>query len=914
MRFSLAAGTLSGVVLCLATTAFPQVNVITYHNDNCRTGANTNETILTPANVNTNTFGLLFSQPLDGFVYAQPLYVSGVNIPGSGVHNVVFVATEHNSIYAFDADSNSGPNSGLLWRANLGPAASAPNFDFGTAFGLYLDIGPEVGILSTPVIDLGTGTIYAEALTHEGGSYIHRMHALNITNGVEKPFSPVVVKASVPGIGVDNVNGTVTFNPLQENQRPALTLAGGVVYAAYASYGDTPPYHGWVIGFDAGTLQEKTNFVFNTTPNSALPVDGPAGEGGIWMSGCGLSVDAQTNLYVVIGNGVFDANIPGGTEYGDTVVKLSTTNGLSVADWFTPWDQETLAENDFDLGSGGAVLLPDSVGSTAHHHLVATCGKEGTIYLLDCDGMGHYQPASNSQIVQELPGVNSGMWGTLAYFNEMLFFQGQNNYMASVSIEGGKVLPGANSISTTAFGYPGATPSISANGTADAIVWALETDGYSYFGVSQPEILRAYDAYDLATELYDSAQAGGRDQAGPTVKFSVPTIANGKVFVAGQYSLAVYGLGTFIDAPVITPVAREFTNSVTVTISEVTPGARVYYTLDGSAPGTNSQLYTGPFTLTGSTPVKAVAIKSGAVPSRVTTTAYGTVASPFRDAMLAAHPAAYWRFSEMSGPTAFDYVGHFDASYGVASVSGATGPRFPTYPGFTFANHAVQTGGSQSWVTAPPLNLNTNTVTILAWIYPYGVQADWTGLFVSEDSADTATLLLNTGNQLGYEWNQGDPATLNFASGLIVPTNQWSFVGLNVNPSAAALYLGSAGTLLSATNVLSHAPAAFSGVSRIGDYFGIVGRDFNGVIDEVAVFNRSLTSEEVQKIYAAGVTVPVFGLNSEASGGKLLLSWPFGHLEQAGSPKGPWSTVAGALGSYTAPMTNHSQYFRVRDP
>lgn len=914
MRFCRAAGTGCGIAVLFATTAFTQVSVLTYHNDNSRTGANTNETILTPFNVNTNTFGLLFSHDLDGYVYPQPLYVSGVNIPGSGVHNVIFVATEHNSLYAFDADSNTGPNGGLLWHTNFGPSATTPNFDFGYRWGFYFDIAPEIGILSTPVIDPDTGTIYVEALTHEGNSYIHRMHALNITNGVERPFGPVVVSASVPGIGVDSVNGTVTFNAIQQSQRPALTLAGGVVYAAYASYGDTDPYHGWVIGFDAQTLEQRTNYVFNTTPNSAQPTDGPAGEGGIWMSGCGLSVDSKTNLYVVVGNGVFDAALPGGTEFGDSVVKLSTTNGLSVADWFTPWDQETMAENDLDLGSGGAVLLPDSAGDASHRHLLLTCGKEGNIYLLDRQNLGQYQPASNSQIVQEVPYLNSGMWGTLAYYNGLVYFQGVNNYMVSLSVAGGKVATTPNGMSTTAFGYPGCTPSISADGEADAIVWALQTDAYSEYGASGPAVLHAYDAYDIATELYNSAQAGTRDQAGAAVKFAVPTVANGKVFVGSQYSLCVYGLGNFIAAPVISPSNRMFTNTVSVTISEATPGAAVFYTLDGSAPGTNSIPYTGPFVLTGSTPVNAIAFKSGAVPSRVTTTAFGIAASPYRDAMLAANPVAYWRFSETNSPVAFDYVGHYDAAYGIASTVGAAGPSFPTYPGFGTNNHAVQIGGSQSWVTAPPLNLNTNTVTIVAWLYPDGPQNDYTPVFESINNPDTEMFHLMSGNQLAYSWNNNDPATWTFASGLTVPIGQWSFVGLVISPSAATLYCGTSGTLQSATNAIPHYPGAFSGVSRIGDYLGLVGRDFNGVIDEVAVFNRSLSNAEVQQIYAAGTTVPVFGLNSQITGGNMTLNWPFGHLEQASSPYGPWSAVTGAAGSFTAPMTNQSWYFRVRDP
>src|SRR5208283_2316652 len=257
MRFCRSVSVLVCVFALVAS--FPtsaQVNVLTYHNDLSRSGQNLNETLLSPANVNTNTFGRLFAYAVDGYVYAQPLYVSGVSIPGQGTHNVVFVATQHNSVYAFDADGNAGVTGSLLWQTNLGPSAAVPNNDFGNRYGPYSDITPEVGITSTPVIDPATGTIYVDALTHEGSSYYHRIHALSITKGTEQSYSPVLVTASVAGTGVDSVSGIVSFNPVQELQRSALTLAGGKLYEAYAGYADTDPYHGWVIGFDASTLQQ----------------------------------------------------------------------------------------------------------------------------------------------------------------------------------------------------------------------------------------------------------------------------------------------------------------------------------------------------------------------------------------------------------------------------------------------------------------------------------------------------------------------------------------------------------------------------------------------------------------------------------------------------------------------------------
>lgn len=591
-----------------------QVNVLTYHNDFARTGQNTNETVLTPANVNANSFGQLFSYPVDGFVYAQPLYVSGLSIPGQGTHNAVFVATQHNSVYAFDADSDAGPNGGLLWQVNFGPSAATPNNDFGNRYGPYHDIDPEVGITSTPVIDLASGTMYVDAFTHESTSYYHRVHALNITNGVEQPYSPVVVSASVPGVGVDSSGGVLSFRAIQYLQRPALTLAGGRLYVAYSGYADTDPYHGWVIGFNASNFVQLTNQVYCTTPNATTATDGAnAGEGGIWMSGNGLAVDANTNLFFEIGNGSFNANITGGTEYGDCFVKLSTSGRLTVADYFAPYNQASLAASDTDLGSGGALLLPDSVGTPAHPHLLVGCGKEGKIYLLDRDSLGHFNATSDSQIVQELPNAVGGTWSSGAYFNNQIYYQGSGDVLKTFILANGLLGTTPTSQSTTTFNWPGATPAISANGTNNAIAWVLQTDGYP----SGPSILHAYNAYNLAQELYNSEQVPTRDGLAGAVKFTVPTIANGKVYVGAQKSVAVFGTGAFLAVPTISPAGGLFTNSATVALADVTPGTVLYYTVDQSAPSTNALLYSGPFVLTNTTTVKVQAYKAGSVPSQV---------------------------------------------------------------------------------------------------------------------------------------------------------------------------------------------------------------------------------------------------------------------------------------------------------
>src|ERR1019366_6833835 len=432
-----------GLVPAVFTPAGAQVSVWTYHNDNHRTGLNTNEALLNLTNVNSTSFGRLFTNAVDGCVYAQPLYVPGVVIPGPGRHNVLFIATEHNTVYAFDAETPAAAG-GLLWKTNLGPAAvttipgTFTNRNFGTRYNnnAYTDIIPEVGITSTPVIDPVSGTLYVDAFTGELGggvtNYFHRLHALNITNGTELPNSPVLVSASVPGVGVGSTSGRSIFNAQQQLQRCALTLANGIVYLAFAGYADTDPYHGWIIGFSTTNLAQLTNYVFNTTPNSSVAAYGVnAGEGGLWMSGGGLAVDDNNNLFFEVGNGIFNVtNNSGRTEYGDSFMKLSTTNGLAVADYFTPWNQFTLQANDTDLGSGGLLLLPDQPG--AFPHLLLGAGKQGQIYLINRDqmttGNNHFDSTNVFDfVVQTNLGKISGSYDTPAFFSGRFYYAGNGD-------------------------------------------------------------------------------------------------------------------------------------------------------------------------------------------------------------------------------------------------------------------------------------------------------------------------------------------------------------------------------------------------------------------------------------------------------------------------------------------------------
>jgi hypothetical protein len=591
-----------------ALAAVGQVSVWTYHNDNRRTGLNTNETILNLTNVNLTLFGRLFTNMVDGCVYAQPLYVPGVAIPGQGTHNVLFIATEHNTVYAFDADVPAAAG-GLLWQTNLGPAAvtttsTFTNKNFGTRYngGAYTDIIPEVGITGTPVIDLRSGTLYVDAFTGELGggvtNYFHRLYALNITNGTEQPFSPVVVSASVPGIGVDSVGGKVTFNAKQENQRPALTLANGMVYVAYAGYSDTDPYHGWIIGFSTTNLAQLTNYVFNTTPNSTIAAYGAnAGEGGIWMGGGGLAVDTNNNLFFEVGNGIFNVtNGSSGTEYGDSFMKLSTTNGLAVADYFTPWNQLALQAADTDLGSGGLLLLPDQPGTFPHELLGA--GKQGQIYLLNRDQMtsgNRHFDATNvfDFVVQTNLGHINGSFDTPAWFNGDIYYAGNGDKLKLFSVTNGLLSTTAVSTSSRTFNFPGATPSVSANGTNNGIVWAIQMPS----ALGNPAVLVACNATNLGTELYNSANNPSRDQLGVGVKFAVPTVADGKVFVGSSNSVSVFGLlaGTFSFSSPTYSVLEANTN-VTIMVNRVggTNGAvQVSYATVAGGTAVNGVNYSG---------------------------------------------------------------------------------------------------------------------------------------------------------------------------------------------------------------------------------------------------------------------------------------------------------------------------------
>ena len=553
------------LLLLTAFAAQAQVSVTTYRDDLARSGANPVETILMPANVNPTGFGKLFSIPVDGQVYAQPLYVPLVNIPGKGIHNVVFVATEHDSVYAFDADSATGPNAAPLWRVNFtNPLTGERTLNVTDVLGC-LSIQPELGITGTPVIDPSTGTLYVVASTILNGEFFHRLHALDISTGAERPGSPVVIQASVSGTGDGFSQTTVPFHPYLYKNRAGLVLVNGAVYTAWTSHCDAGSYHGWLIGYDAATLQQVA--IFNDSPN--------AFQGALWMGGAAPAADAEGNIYVVSGNGPFDSN-SNGFGLGDSFIKLSSAGGLKLADYFTPFNQVMLDRQDIDLGSSGALLLPDDAGSPAHPHLAVGAGKEGRIYLLDRDRLGGFNAADDGQIVQSVAGAVGPIYGGAAYFNGTLFFAGANDSLKAFPISGAHLTPSPSSQSPEIFGDQGAAPVVSSKGASNGIVWVVEPGSGG--------TLHAYDASNLSHELYNSQIDAARDALGGFVKFSIPVIASGKVYVANNGSVAVYGLLNQSPQP------RLFTlvNAASLRPGPVAPGSLISIFGSDLAPATGS--------------------------------------------------------------------------------------------------------------------------------------------------------------------------------------------------------------------------------------------------------------------------------------------------------------------------------------
>jgi hypothetical protein len=517
--------TSNAATLTVTTVAPSPTDVLTYHNDIARTGQNLNETVLTPSNVTSAKFGKLGFYTVDGLVDAQPLYASSVAVPSNGTHNLLIAATEHDSVYTFDADTGA-----TIWHTSMLKSGETTSDNRGCS-----QVTPEIGVTSTPVIDRtggANGVVYVVAMSKDGaGNYHQRLHALDLALGTELFSGPAEIQATYPGTG-DNSNGpNVVFDPGQYEERAGLLLMNGVVYTGWASHCDIRPYTGWIIAYNKSTLAQTS--VLNVTPNGI--------EGAIWMAGAGLAADSSGNIYFLDANGDFDTTLnssgfPANGDYGNAFMKLSTSSGLAVADYFEMDNQSSENRSDTDLGSGGAMVLPDLNDGAGHTmHLAVGAGKDSNLYVVNRDSMGKFNASNNNSIYQELAGaLPGGVFAMPAYFNNTVYYGSVGSPIQAFTITNAKLSTSAAAHTANSFGYPGATPSVSANGASNGIVWAVEN--------SNPATLHAFDASTL-NELYNSNQAAsGRDHFGNGNKFITPTIVNGKVFVGTPNGVAVFGL------------------------------------------------------------------------------------------------------------------------------------------------------------------------------------------------------------------------------------------------------------------------------------------------------------------------------------------------------------------------------------
>ena len=619
-----ACGLVMSLLFGLASSLFAQtptaVPVLTWRYDLTHAGQNTSETALTPANVNSNAFGKLFSLSVDDHVFAQPLYVPSLKMSDGQVHNVVFVATENNSIYAFDADVKGKP----IWQISLltaayGAGAGAtpvPQSDVAPS----QDIGPNIGITGTPAINSATNTMYVVANTKEGSAYFSRLHAINIVTGTEQPGGPVNITATATGTGDGSSGGVVSFSPLWANQRPGLDYYNGYVYIAYSSHGDISPFHGWVFAYDATTLKQTAAICLSPNDQGAS----------VWGSGASMPIDTSTGkMFVVTSNGNRTTPFKASSDYGQSVIAFNIASGaLTPVDEWTTFNWAALNPGDLDLGSGGLLMLPDQTGTYPHEIIAA--GKEDRVTVLNRDSLGGLAPSgstSNTNAVQDftisaIPN-GEGFWSTAAYWNGNVYMWaggddgGTPNAGMAFKLNNGTLGTTASSETTFTSAFPGPTFSVSSNGTQNGIVWAVKFD---QFNTNGPAVLYAFDPDDLSQVFYESDTNASRDSAGPANKFSVPVVTNGKVYVATYGEVDVYGLlnaQQTAAAPVISPNGGTFTATQSVTLSTTTASASIYYTLDGSTPTTSSTLYSGPISISTDTTLNAIATAAGYSPSSV---------------------------------------------------------------------------------------------------------------------------------------------------------------------------------------------------------------------------------------------------------------------------------------------------------
>lgn len=908
------------------------VSVTTWHNDAGRTGLNSNETLLTTSNVNTSTFGKLFSYAVTGQVYAQPLVVSNLTIPGKGTHDVLFIATENNDLYAFDADSNSGTGGGLLWHVNLGLAAATPNSFWGNRYGPYHDINPQVGITSTPVIDLATGTMYVDAFTNDvagQNSYSHHIHAIDITTGADK-VTPMLVAASVKGNGVGGNGTTIPFVATQQLQRPALTLLNGTLYVTYSGYADTDPYHGWILGFNPSTLALTS--VLNTTPNTLAGSNNP-GEGGIWMTGAGLASDG-TNLFTLVGNGDFSSALG---DWGDSMLKIAPDPtstqaspningyGLKVADSFTPYNQQSLADADADLGSGGGLVLPDQSGT--HPHLYIGAGKQGVVYVVNRDSMGGFN-ASTDNVLQEV-SLGHGVFSSPVYFNGSIYYHATGDQLKRYTLTNGVLSAAPASTGGNAYG---ATPSVSSNGNANGIIWDQEN-------ASGHQVLHAYDATTLK-ELYNSNQNASRDQGSPGVKYITPTIANGHVYSGASGAVDVYGLiappTTAPNAPTNLTATALGAGSVKLTWVDNADNEAAFK-IERSTDGTNfTQIDTASANAT--TYTDTTASPSTLYYYRVRATnvigdsAYTNVAQATTSASTG--PVNLYHFDAGSGTTAVDSVGG-----NTGTLSGTPLPTWVT-PGkvgagaLGFSGNGTYNATGQSVVTTassltPVLG---STATLDAWFKTtqVGNNTHWqapaiTGVEQAGGGNDINWGTLDASGHIGLF--VGDSGGVYSTS--VVNDGQWHNVAMTRDATTGNVQIYIDGTLQGSgtfdtgakTSLINTIGALLDvdggGQTRTGDNY------FNGSLDEVRIYNQVLSANEIQGLSQIP-GAPTLTTATANSGPVVHLGWttPSSFTQQieidrktgSGGTYAPLATVGGGITSYddTTVVAGQTYYYVVK--
>jgi hypothetical protein len=540
------------VLIAGSLTGQAQNDVLTWHNNVARTGQNLSEAILTPALVNSTNFGLIANVGVDGKVDAQPLYVSALTLGTQGTHNVLYIATEHDSVYAVNADSGA-----IYWQKSMLGTGETTSDDRNCS-----QVTPEIGITATPVIDRGAGahgTIFLVAMSKDAsGNYYQRIHALDLTTGAEQPNSPVVVKATYPGTGDGSSSGTVSFSPGQYKERSGLLLLNGTLYTSWGSHCDFRPYAGWLMAYSEANLTQTS--VIDFAPNGS--------DAALWNAGAGPAADASGNIYVALANGTFDTTLtaggfPSASDYGNAVAKVVLQSGkLNLLDYWTMYNSDTESGGDVDLGSGGLMLLPDQVDATGvTRHLAVAAGKDTNLYLVNRDSMGHYDANNDGTIYQQLSGaLPGGVWSSPAYFNGRVYYGSVGSTLRAFQLSHGKLLTSVVQTTSTSFGYPGTTPSISAYGATNGILWATEN--------TSPAVLHAYEAGNLDIELYNTDEApNARDHFGVGNKFIAPTVVNGKVYVGTTNSVGIFG---FVrqSAPLIADGPYVVTNANSLLVLE----------------------------------------------------------------------------------------------------------------------------------------------------------------------------------------------------------------------------------------------------------------------------------------------------------------------------------------------------------